>query len=149
MELREKEAERRVVDYWTRRARDFGIVRQNELRDGISARWLREMDARFSKDAPLDILDAGTGTGYFAILLADPYSKENERLLRDADSQMKTLSPELYAYLDGLKISFGYYLIRRWRQGKPFNVKILRRFIPLYNLYLRIRHAFRRILPFL
>lgn len=64
-------AERRVVDYWTRRAHDFGVVRQNELRDGISGRWLREMEACLPGGRTLDILDAGTGTGYFAILLAE------------------------------------------------------------------------------
>ena len=63
-------AERRVVEYWTHRAHDFGLVRQNELRDGISGRWLREMEAFLPRDRALDILDAGTGTGYFAILLA-------------------------------------------------------------------------------
>ena len=64
------ETEQRVVDYWTRRARDFSLVRQNELRDRISGRWLREMEAYLPGGRTLDILDAGTGTGYFAILLA-------------------------------------------------------------------------------
>ena len=65
------ETEQRMVGYWTRRARDFSLVRQNELRDGISGRWLREMEAHFPEDRTLDILDAGTGAGYFAILLAE------------------------------------------------------------------------------
>ena len=63
--------EQRVEHYWTQRARDFNTVRQNELRDEIiSRRWLEEMTARFPERQALDILDAGTGTGYFAILLA-------------------------------------------------------------------------------
>ena len=64
-------AERQVVDYWTKRAHDFGVVRQNELQDGISGRWLREMETYLPGSRTLDILDAGTGTGYFAILLAE------------------------------------------------------------------------------
>ena len=63
--------EQRVEHYWTQRARDFNTVRQNELRDEIiSRRWLEEMTAHFPERQALDILDAGTGTGYFAILLA-------------------------------------------------------------------------------
>ena len=60
----------RISDYWTQRAHDFSTVRQNELRDGISDRWLGEMAAYFPAGKALDVLDAGTGTGYFAILLA-------------------------------------------------------------------------------
>ncbi len=68
--MNESTIERRVERYWTQRAHDFGLVRQNELRDEISGRWLREMEAYLPEGRTLDILDAGTGTGYFAILLA-------------------------------------------------------------------------------
>ena len=62
---------RRVSNYWTQRAHDFNTVRVNELRDAdISRHWLEEMAARLPQGRTLDILDAGTGTGYFAILLA-------------------------------------------------------------------------------
>ena len=54
-------AERQVVDYWTKRAHDFGVVRQNELQDGISGRWLREMETYLPGSRTLDILDAGHG----------------------------------------------------------------------------------------
>ena len=59
----------RVENYWTARARDFGTVRKNELNDAISGRWLEEFRAELPA-GPLDILDVGTGTGYFAILLS-------------------------------------------------------------------------------
>ncbi len=68
--------QQRITDYWTQRARDFSTVRRNELRDDISGRWLGEMTARLPGDRALDILDAGTGTGYFAILL----SREGHRV---------------------------------------------------------------------
>ena len=60
----------RIERYWTQGAHDFNIVRRNELRDAISGRWLEEMTAHLPAAGALDILDAGTGTGYFAILLA-------------------------------------------------------------------------------
>ena len=63
------ELEKRVEDYWTQRASDFQTVRLNELRDPISGRWLEEME-RYLPPGKLRILDVGTGTGYFAILLA-------------------------------------------------------------------------------
>ncbi len=64
------ELERSVEEYWTQRAPDFNTVRLNELRDPISGRWVAEMDRRLPEGRLLEILDVGTGTGYFAILLA-------------------------------------------------------------------------------
>ena len=64
------ELEKSVEAYWTERAADFNTVRLNELRDPISGRWLEEMGRYLPEGKPLRILDAGTGTGYFAILLA-------------------------------------------------------------------------------
>lgn len=65
-----KDIELRIRRYWAARAKDFGIVRKNELNDDISRRWLSEILCRLPKDKKLKILDVGTGTGYFAILLA-------------------------------------------------------------------------------
>ena len=61
---------RRVENYWTRRAHDFNTVRRNELNDPISDRWMEAMEAFLPAGKALDILDVGTGTGYFAVLLA-------------------------------------------------------------------------------
>ena len=69
-EYMSKDIVRRVQDYWTTRTPDFGIIRKNELQSSISGRWLDQMNAYFPRTGPLDILDAGTGTGYFAILLS-------------------------------------------------------------------------------
>ncbi len=64
------ELEKSVEAYWTVRAPDFNTVRLNELQDPICDRWLGEMDRYLPQGRPLRILDAGTGTGYFALLLA-------------------------------------------------------------------------------
>lgn len=60
----------RVQNYWTARAHSFGIVKRNELKGDISRRWIEELNRYLPKSSSLDILDVGTGTGYFAILLS-------------------------------------------------------------------------------
>lgn len=62
--------ETRVQNYWNMRAHNFAIVRENELNDPISDRWLSELKKYFSDEKKLNILDVGTGSGYFAILQA-------------------------------------------------------------------------------
>ena len=62
--------EKRVQDYWTARTKDFSLIRKNELHGEISGRWTKEIGSFLPHDKVLDILDAGTGTGYFAVLLA-------------------------------------------------------------------------------
>ena len=72
-----QDMEQRVQAYWTKRARDFSTVRRNELHnDAMGRRWLTEMQRYLPQGKTLDILDVGTGTGYFAILLA----REGHRL---------------------------------------------------------------------
>lgn len=65
------EIEERVVRYWTRRSRDFGAVRQNELGSAMGRRWLAELQTHLPQGRPLEVLDVGTGTGFFAVLLAE------------------------------------------------------------------------------
>ena len=62
--------EDRVKHYWTLRAHDFGAVRRNELENQMSKRWLAEIRRSLPDRKPLDILDVGTGTGFFAVQLA-------------------------------------------------------------------------------
>lgn len=65
-----KDLTERVRDYWTVRSHDFATVRNNELEDAISGRWIDEMNRYLPREKNLRILDAGTGTGYFSILLS-------------------------------------------------------------------------------
>ena len=64
------EIEQRVKDYWTQRSHDFGAVRKKELENEMGQRWLREIERFLPEGGSLDILDVGTGTGFFAVLLA-------------------------------------------------------------------------------
>lgn len=66
----EERLENRVRTYWTQRAHDFGTVRRQELHNDLSARWLAELERQLPQTKPMRILDVGTGTGYFCILLA-------------------------------------------------------------------------------
>ena len=65
------EIEQRVKDYWTQRSHDFGTVRKNELEHEMGHRWLHEIQRFLPEGRSLDILDVGTGTGFFAVLLAE------------------------------------------------------------------------------
>ena len=64
------EIEERVKHYWTVRSHDFGAIRKNELEGDMGRRWLEELEQWLPKGKTLDIQDVGTGTGFFAILLA-------------------------------------------------------------------------------
>lgn len=65
-----EEKEKKVIGYWTERAHDFAAVRRSELENDLSRRWLCEIEKRIGGKAQR-VLDVGTGTGYFAVLLSD------------------------------------------------------------------------------
>ncbi len=58
-----------MTDYWTRRVEKFAALRGRELNGAKRRLWLDEF-ARALPRRPLDVLDIGTGTGFFAFLLA-------------------------------------------------------------------------------
>ena len=106
------DASERVVNYWTIRAHDFAVVRENELKDSISDRWMNEMKPFLQQEKGLSILDAGTGTGYFSILLARQGHfltgiDLTEAMIREAGrlAQENGVSPE-FLVMDVQNLSF-------------------------------------------
>ena len=105
----------RVKDYWTQRSHDFGTVRKNELENEMGQRWLHEIERFLPEGRSLDILDVGTGTGFFAVLLAQqgnrvegidltPAMLEEARTLakqRNLDITFREMDAQNLAYPDG------------------------------------------------
>lgn len=61
---------REITTYWTGRVEKFEELRLDELNSDMRERWLAEFRRHLPAGRPLDILDIGTGTGFFCFLLA-------------------------------------------------------------------------------
>lgn len=61
---------REIAEYWTNREEKFEALRLDELNSDKRERWLDELRRHLPDDRKLDILDIGTGTGFFSFLLA-------------------------------------------------------------------------------
>lgn len=59
----------RISDYWSQRAEQFSALRIKEYGSEKHILWLREFAKYIPVGKPLDVLDVGTGTGFFALLL--------------------------------------------------------------------------------
>lgn len=68
--MTELDIESRIMRYWTARSHDFGTVRKNELGSAMGRRWQEELQSHLPNGSGLHILDIGTGTGFFTILMA-------------------------------------------------------------------------------
>lgn len=62
------EIKNRIINYWSRRSGDFARLRRDELNSYMADLWLEEI-RKYLPDKPCRILDIGTGSGFFAILL--------------------------------------------------------------------------------
>lgn len=60
----------RIESYWDKRSSDFNRVRHLELYGIDSSLWLKIIKEHLPQKENLNVLDVGTGTGFFAILLS-------------------------------------------------------------------------------
>ena len=91
----------RIMAYWKGRSADFGALRKKELTSDLAPRWLREIIPHI-KDSHQRILDLGTGTGFFAFLLAQKgYSVTGVDLTEDMITVAKEQALELKDSLAG------------------------------------------------
>lgn len=70
----EKEMEnikKNMASYWSRRVEKFSDLRRREFASDKHGQWLTELNRYLPSDRKLNILDVGTGTGFFAFLLAE------------------------------------------------------------------------------
>ena len=58
-----------VQAYWNQRAKGFSVAVQEELASSCGREWARFFQDHLP-DGPLDILDDGTGAGFFAVILS-------------------------------------------------------------------------------
>ena len=61
---------KQITACWTKRSDNFSKLRKQELNSYMAKLWLKEIKPYLSANKPYKILDVGTGTGFFAILLA-------------------------------------------------------------------------------
>ena len=59
----------RVRRYWDERAQGFGELRLEELEEKHAALWLEQIAHGADLSAPRNVFDAGTGAGFFPVLL--------------------------------------------------------------------------------
>ena len=59
-----------MTRYWSQRVEKFSALRCREMDSEKYGRWLDELTRRLPAGRKLNILDIGTGTGFFAFLLA-------------------------------------------------------------------------------
>ena len=86
----------KITGYWSRRAPSFAGQRLRELSSEKRALWKAEFNRYLPPSRELDILDIGTGSGFFTFLLAEEGHRVvgidlTEEMIREAEKSAKAL----------------------------------------------------------
>lgn len=86
----------RMCSYWTQRADGFSQQRMQEFSGDMHKRWLAEFERYLPFNRQMNILDLGTGTGFFAFLLGSEGHKVTgidltEKMIEEARRDSKIL----------------------------------------------------------
>lgn len=60
----------RIENYWSKRSDDFCELRISELKSEKRKHWIEVITSNIPKENNLKVLDIGTGTGFFAVIMA-------------------------------------------------------------------------------
>lgn len=103
-----------IKNYWTKRSGQFADLRLAELLSPMAGKWMREIHKYLPAGQKLRILDIGTGSGFFAILLAaeghqvtgidlTPSMIENARKINEqmgTDARFRVMDAEHLSFQD-------------------------------------------------
>ncbi len=70
MNIDNEKQKERISNYWNKRSTSFAKLRQEEIESPTGELWIKELTRNIDSDKRLKILDVGTGTGFFSILLS-------------------------------------------------------------------------------
>lgn len=102
----------RMTDYWSQRVENFSALRMKEFNGEKHVLWMRELEKHIPKGESWNILDVGTGTGFFAFLLASAGHHVTgidltEEMIAEAKRVSKLLDiPADFFVMDGEKPAF-------------------------------------------
>lgn len=90
----------RIHKYWNGRSKDFCNLRLSELNSDKRELWKTEIKSNLSNIKNLKVLDIGTGTGFFAIIMASLGGEVtgidlSEKMIENAKSTSKSLGYDI------------------------------------------------------
>lgn len=103
-----------IEEYWTKRAQGYSQVNQGELATDQRQKWLENLKEHLPDKAPEEtkILDAGTGPGFFAIILAEAGYQVTavdytEEMLKEARENARELAEKIHwEQMDAQNLAF-------------------------------------------
>lgn len=100
----------RIRAYWTKRSKEFGDLRRRELESYMAKRWLDVLN-QWIPERKCRILDVGTGTGFFALLLAKAGHEVvgidlTESMIEEAKVQAKNIDQANFYVMDAESLDF-------------------------------------------